>query len=291
MRQNSLTHVPEMKSGSFKRWQALIRQYSGIWIPTNRALFLKTSLLRRIRALDLSDYEEYYQKLQDKNWASLEWFQLIDALTIHETSFFRHKESFDLVQHVCQQKIIQSANANSDCNIQIWSVGCSTGEEPYSLAIALEELALGSLNEKGLRFFYGITGVDISYPALTAARKAIYSERKIHMIAPEIRERYFNRHDSDHWRIKEKLRNRVLYLQSNLNQLTKAPKRNYDVIYCQNVLIYFRPEDRVEILSELVERLIPGGVLVLGLGEIINWQHPELVRIDEKNCLAFQRQL
>ena len=80
-------------------------------------------------------------------------------------------------------------------------------------------------------------------------------------------------------------------MQSNLNQLTKAPKRNYDVIYCQNVLIYFRPEDRVEILSELVERLIPGGVLVLGLGEIINWQHPELVRIDEKNCLAFQRQL
>ena len=291
MRQNSLTHVPEMKSGSFKRWQALIRQYSGIWIPTNRALFLKTSLLRRIRALDLSDYEEYYQKLQDKNWASLEWFQLIDALTVHETSFFRHKESFDLVQHVCQQKIIQSANANSDCNIQVWSVGCSTGEEPYSLAIALEELALSSLNDKGLRFFYGITGVDISYPALTAARKAVYSERKIHMIAPEIRERYFNRHDSDHWRVKEKIRNRVLYLQNNLSQLSKAPKRNYDVIYCQNVLIYFRPEDRVEILDELVGRLIPGGVLILGVGEIINWQHPELVRIDEKNCLAFQRQL
>lgn len=291
MRQNSLTHVPEMKSGSFKRWQALIRQYSGIWIPTNRALFLKTSLLRRIRALDLSDYEEYYQKLQDKSWASLEWFQLIDALTVHETSFFRHKESFDLVQHVCQQKIIQSANANSDCNIQVWSVGCSTGEEPYSLAIALEELALSSLNDKGLRFFYGITGVDISYPALTAARKAVYSERKIHMIAPEIRERYFNRHDSDHWRVKEKIRNRVLYLQNNLSQLSKAPKRNYDVIYCQNVLIYFRPEDRVEILDELVGRLIPGGVLILGVGEIINWQHPELVRIDEKNCLAFQRQL
>lgn len=291
MKQSSLTHVPDMETASFERWQSLIRKYSGIWIPANRQLFLKTSLLKRIRDLNLKGYDEYYLKLQDKSWASIEWFQLIDALTIHETSFFRHKESFDLVQHVCQQKINQSANSNSDCNVQIWSVGCSTGEEPYSLAIALEELSLNSLTEKGLRFYYGITGIDISYPALTAARRAIYSDRKLHMMSPDIQASYFNRHDGKHWRVKENIRNRVLFLQGNLNDIAQSPKRNYDVIFCQNVLIYFRPEDRINILEGLVERLIPGGVLILGLGEIINWTHPELVRIDEKNCLAYQRQL
>ncbi|NVK22579.1 MAG: protein-glutamate O-methyltransferase CheR [Kangiellaceae bacterium] len=280
-----------MELGSFKRWQALIRKYSGIWIPSHREIFLKTSLLKRIRELHLTGYDEYYQKLQDKNWASLEWFQLIDALTIHETSFFRHKESFDLVQHVCQQKIVQSANAESDCNIQLWSVGCSTGEEPYSLAIALEELSVKTLNEKGLRFFYGITGIDISYPALSSARQAIYSERKLHMMSQQIKEKYFNRHDDQHWQVKEDIRNRVLFLQSNLNEIAKAPKRNYDVIYCQNVLIYFQPEDRIKILEALVERLIPGGVLILGVGEIINWNHPLLSRINDKNCLAYQRQI
>ena len=290
MKHSALTHVPEMELSSFENWQALIREYSGIWIPTNRKLFLKTSLLKRIRDLDLSSYDEYYEKLQDKNWASLEWFQLIDALTIHETSFFRHKESFDLVQHVSQQKVMQSANADSDCNIQIWSVGCSTGEEPYSLAIALEELSLNPLNEKGLRFYYGITGIDISYPALSAARQAIYSERKLHMMSAEIKNKYFHRHDDRSWQIKENIRNRVLFLQNNLNDIASAPKRNFDVIFCQNVLIYFQSKDRVSILEELVERLIPGGVLILGVGEIINWSHPKLTRINNKDCLAYQRQ-
>lgn len=288
---SSLTHVPEMELDSFERWQALIRKYSGIWIPTNRKLFLKTSLLKRIKILELESYDSYYERLQDKSWASLEWFKLIDTLTIHETSFFRHQESFDLVQHICQQKIQQSANANSDCNVQIWSVGCSTGEEPYSLALALEELDDEPLIKRGLRLFYGVTGIDISYPALNLARDGIYTDRKLHVMSESIRNKYFVEQDRKQWQINEKIRSRVLFLQSNLQEIAQAPKRNYDVIYCQNVLIYFQPEDRVKILEELVERLIPGGILVLGVGEIINWKHPKLARIDEKNCLAYQRQL
>lgn len=286
-----LSRLPDMPGGEFGRWQKLIQKYSGIWIPEHRKTFLQTSLLRRIRAHKLEDYSSYYEKLQNGAWGSLEWFYLIDHLTVHETSFIRHGPSFDLVKRFSEARISDALQRQSDCKIQVWSVGCSTGEEAYSLALILENLDKQELVRAGLGFYYGVTGLDISLPALQQAREGIFEARKLSALAPRQVSDCFVKVSDSEYRIKDEFRKRTCFVRGNLKELRQAPRHNYDVIFCQNVLIYFQPQTRIKILDELVARLLPEGILVLGPGEVTDWKHPDLVRVDDKYCLAYQRRV
>ena len=171
--------------------------------------------------------------------------------------------------------------------LNLWSAGCSTGEEPYSLALLVEDL-LDSTHRKDV--FYGITATDISLPTLAKAKLGIYNERKLHGIPEKLKEQYFyilaNHRD---WQISQSLKARIAFAQLNLMELEKAPFSDMDVIFCQNVLIYFRRFRKRDVVSHLASRLQLGGILVLGVGEIMDWQHPLLERIDYPDTLAFRR--
>jgi len=166
-------------------------------------------------------------------------------------------------------------NRELKSNFEVWSLGCATGEEPYSLSMVINDC----FELAGLEAFYGVTATDISQPALQHARQGIYSARKLESLSLEEKSRYFDLGDGDHFQVKRKLRDRVCFSSGNLLGLAQMPVAGMDVIFCQNVLIYFRRWRRREILNELVSRLKPGGVLVIGLGEVVDWNH-ELVRRD-----------
>ena len=273
--------APEMAAAEFARWQKLIDVRTGIHLPSHRQNFLQQALMTRMRELGQTDYNQYFVSLRDGAQAAIEWACLVDLLTVHETRFFRHPESFDLVRSFCRNYLLQDESVRSR-SLQLWSVGCSTGEEVYSLAILMQELQqeIGS-------FYYGVTGTDISYPALASAREGIYHLRRLIGISDEQRPTAFTALGDDYYQVVSNVRQRTCFVQGNIHDLRLSKQQMFDVIYCQNVMIYFQNEKRRELLNTLVEHLRPGGMLVLAPGEVLRWNHPDMTKIQNKHCLAY----
>lgn len=267
----------------FELWQTLIEARTGMTIGAARRTFLETSLGIRMREIGLNDYEAYYEQLMAGPVAEREWAVLVDRLTVQETSFFRHPSSFALVRQHVSELLLKDPGRKS---LNLWSVGCSTGEEPYSLAMQTD----AQLAELRRKVFFGVTATDISLPTLGRARTGIYGERRLHNVPSAWKEKYFQPVvGKKEWQVTDELKRRVAFVQLNIMELDRAPMAGMDVIFCQNVLIYFRRFRKRDILTNLAVRLAPGGLMVLGLGEAMDWAHPQLVRVDYPDTMAFRR--
>jgi len=273
--------LPDMDDDQFQQWQTLLEDRTGMLLAPQRKTYLQTSLGIRMREIGCTDYQEYYNKVVSGPRGVIEWATLVDRLTVQETRFFRNRSSCNLVKDY----LITRPDEVVGRAIEIWSVGCSTGEEAYTLAMIAEE-CLGAL---GIGTYYGITGTDISQPALVKAREGSYHRRKLEALEPRLRTKFFEPLGNERFRIIDTLRERVCFARVNVLELDSTPMHGMDVIYCQNLLIYFRRWRRKEILNRLVERLVPGGLLVLGLGEIVDWVHPHLERVPDDKTLAYTR--
>ncbi len=277
----TLQPTPTLEGKEFDQWRDLLEERTGISLSTQQQAFLQTQVTMRMRELGLKDYAEYYEKLHDGIWGKAEWSLLVDRLTVKETSFFRHRHSYDCVRRELQDRI---AAQTLDSSFDVWSVGCSTGEEPYSLAMLLNEC----FEFAQLEPYFGIFATDISMPALSKARAGVYSERKIEGLSANERQRYFKDLDDGRYKIVDKLQDRLCFSQGNVIDMTAMPVEKMDVIFCQNVLIYFRRWRRREILDNLVKHLKPKGLLIIGLGEMVEWKHPQLQRLKDEQVQAYQ---
>lgn len=278
----SLQPLADMSAADFRDWQALLEDRTGVVVNEQRRAFLQTSLGARMRELGIADYGTYYRQVTDGPRGAVEWSNLLDRLTVQETRFFRHKASFDVLESFLLQRLEQVGPSRP---LALWSVGCSSGEEPYSLAMVAAKV----LEDAGLAPLYGVTGTDISLNALNRAREATYAARKLADIDPELATRYFSAQDDGRYRVIPDLAGRVCCARLNVLELAKAPMSGMDVIFCQNLLIYFRRWRRREILNRLAERLAPGGLLVIGVGEVADWHHPLLEPVADERVLAFTR--
>lgn len=275
--------VTPISDEQFELWRALIEARTGMMFTQTRRPFLEIALSTRMREIALDDYDVYYQLVMIEAGGEREWVLLVDRLAVQETSFFRHASSYALVEKYLKRLLSDVARHE----LNVWSAGCSTGEEPYSLALLMEDL-LASAKRKDV--FYGITATDISLPTLMKARQGIYNERKLQGIPESLKQQYFqmlpNHRD---WQVSQQLKSRIAFAQLNLMELEKAPFADMDVIFCQNVLIYFRRFRKRDVVSHLAARLQVGGILVLGVGEVMDWQHPLLERVDYPDTLAYRR--
>lgn len=266
----SLQAVPDISDQEFALWSKLLEERAGIYLSAQQRTFLQTQVVMRMRELGLSDFTSYYQLIVDGVAGMVEWSRLIDRLVVKETSFFRHTPSYDFVTRHLAAHLGQPAQHS----YEVWSVGCSTGEEPYSLAMVLAE-GFASAHREPL---FGITATDISRAALSLAKNGIYSERKLDFIPQALREKYLMAVEDGRWQIHRSLRERVCFNQANLLDINDMPAVQVDLIYCQNLLVYFRRWLREKILNAFVQRLKPGGALVIGLGEVLDWSHPSMQR-------------
>ena len=268
----SLQHFGELSDAAFERWRALLEARSGMSLSEAQRVYLQTQLAMRAREMELPGYEEYYAMVTaDTVPARLEWQHFIDHLAVRETRFFRHPQAVEfVVQHVRSR-----LKASPEAAFDIWSVGCSSGEEPYTLAMAINDAYL--LAELEPRF--SITATDISRAALAVAKAGIYSERKLELVPTAQRRRYFIRHAGSDYKVEPDIAERICFNQGNVLDISAMPALPVDVVFCQNLLIYFRKELRMRVLDAFASRLKPGGILVIGLGEIANWKHPKLRRV------------
>lgn len=291
----------------FGQWRSLLEERTGISLSEQQQAFLQTQITMRMRELGLNDYSEYRAHVMDGLWGKTEWSVLVDRLMIKETSFFRHPASIECVRRLLQNRINNQAindqviknaagnvqelpsrqvgNGIANNSFDVWSVGCSTGEEPYSLAMVINDC----FELAQLKPYYGIYATDISLPALSKAREGIYSKRRLETLSEHHRRFYFQDLHNGSYKVVDRLQERLCFCQANIIELRSMPLEKMDVIYCQNVMIYFQQEQRMAILQQLVEHLKPGGLLVIGLGEVTNWKHPLLQRISDERVQAYLR--
>lgn len=275
--------LPTMDDASLNNWLELLEQRTGICLPKERQSFLLSSLDLRLRELELSNYEAYYQYLTNGVQGELEWELLVDRLTVHETRFMRDEHALSLITQRCLPEF--QSNADKDSLFKVWSVGCATGEEPYSLAMVIDNY----LRQNNASFDYRILATDISLASLITAQWGIYLHNRGKNMLPEYRERYTQPHDNSHFKVNGAIRDKVKFSQFNLLGLADAQLPLMDVVICQNVLIYFRQEQRRKILDEIVRFIKPGGTLILGAGEVINWKNPLVKSVGFPSTMAFQR--
>ncbi len=274
---------PAMDDAEFERWVRLLEARTGVTVPPERKPFLVTGLRRRMRETGHRAFGDYYEELLDGARGAMEWAALVDHLTVHETHFFRHPPSLELIRDGWLPDWLASTAPEQP--LHVLSVGCSTGEEAYTLAMVLD----AALSQVQPPRRFGITATDVSQPALAAARQAIYPAARLEEIPRQYRMDALEPAAGGGFRIAERLRARVGFACVNLLHASRAPLRQLDLIYCQNVLIYFARERRGELLDGLARLLRPNGLMVLGPGEITGWNHPQLSRTGGRQTLAYVR--
>lgn len=205
---------------------------TGIRLEAKRRSFTDRRLGERMRATGAQTFREYFAKV--KFQASGEELQaLINEMTVNETYFFREEYQFDcLVNHLLDE-VVQGKKPGEA--VRIWSAPCSTGEEPYSLAIwILEKWSKADVWD------IEIHGSDVDSRVLSKARAGIYEERALHRVSPELRRKYFSEHGAKSWQIRPELRQSIDFSLCNVSDPAQmAGRRHYDVIFCRNLLIYF----------------------------------------------------
>ena len=267
----SLQAPIELSENQFVQWSKLVEERTGIQLSVRQKTLLQTQVTLRMRELGCADYNDYFAQVTQGLSGMREWSKLVDRLTVRETSFFRHRPSLEYVRRFLQNRINKNSVGQS---FDIWSLGCASGEEAYSLAMVANdcfELAM-------LPPYYGITAMDISQSALELARAACYTKSRLGTLRTEEVQRYLVELDQGRFQVIGKLRDRVCFCSVNVVQTNSLPKLAVDVIFCQNLLVYFRRWLRRDILNSLADRLKPGGVLIVGAGEVADWEHPRLSR-------------
>jgi chemotaxis protein methyltransferase CheR/type IV pilus assembly protein PilK len=271
-----------MDDVQFNSWTSLLEQRTGMYLPKERRSFLETNLGLRMKEIGIDNYESYYEHLLSAEYGRREWLILVDRLTVHETRFFRHQPSLDVLEEVFLPALFDSEPDRK--KLQIWSAGCSTGEEVYTLGMVVDQYVKQSINPN---CYLAITGMDISVPALVTARKALYEKYKVRHVPDTYLDNYFISLEDGRFQVISELKKRVCFVPFNIIDIKQILLEPMDIIVCQNVLIYFNRERRKQIIHQLVKRLKPGGFLMLGAGEALNNPHPELEKIDFPNSLAF----
>jgi chemotaxis protein methyltransferase CheR len=246
----------------FRDW---IRAHAGIHLAVAKRALLVARLGRRLRALGLCSFDDYYRHVTGEHGAA-ERVQLLDAITTNETHFFRAPRQFDFLERtVFPAWRADAAAGRRSSSIRIWSAACASGEEPYSLAMSLLYHFPAASG-----FALEILASDLSTRALAQAREATWPISRAEEIPPHYRKAYMLRGKGSQlgrMRAGPELRALVRFERLNLNDARYPLEGSFDLILCRNVLIYFDDATRAAVLDRLIERLAPRGYLLLGHAE------------------------
>ena len=272
--------VRPMSGSEFKHLSEFIHVRCGIKMPPAKKAMLEARLQKRLKSLGITLFEEYCDYLFNFNDrdSENELVQMINAVTTNKTDFFREPVHFHFLTETVLPEYITTGGAGK--KFTVWSAGCSTGEEPYSLAMVLNECAL---RFPGFRF--SILATDISTKVLEQARLGIYEQKQAEAIPPHLREKYLMRskdRSKKLVRIVPRIRSLVCFDRLNLMDEHLGLPQPADAIFCRNVIIYFEREEQEKLLGRLCRSLKPGGHLFLGHSETVVGFNLPLIRETSK---------
>jgi chemotaxis protein methyltransferase CheR len=264
----------------FRLFKGLVYEESGMFLAEGKKDFLENRLMKRMRATNMSTPYWYYRFLLANRQAEL--LVLLDCLTINETSFFRNEPQFELFKSVILPEVIGRREKEGQRKLRIWSAGCSTGEEPYSIAMAV----LDSVQYPDL-WDTRIYASDLSLKALELAHHGVFSSDKVNETVPEkTRARYFES-SGDDVRVNDRVRKLVVFDYHNLKH--ENSMRDLDIIFCRNVMIYFDEEEQKRVVNKFYDCLVPDGYLLLGHAESLHGWNMNFQFLHDNKGTAYRK--
>jgi len=263
-----LMKIDSLCDKDFNRLSDYITSSFGIKMPAVKKTMLESRLLKRLRRLKLTSYKDYCDYLFSPEGMESEIPHFINKVTTNKTDFYREPEHFSyLIQAVLPK--LAGERGGLLRNLRIWSAGCSTGEEPYTLAIVLKEFA-----EKHPQYQLGfsILATDISEEALITGHRAVYDESKIDPIPLHIKKKFLMKskiRESGLVKIAPEIRDHVEFSRLNLMDKDFRFSKKMDIVFCRNVIIYFDRETQEAILNRVCRHIISGGYFFQGHSESI----------------------
>ena len=278
--------------------QTLVYQECGMHFDARRSHFLRDRVLRRLRECRMDNFYSYYQLLISAEGRQ-ELHNLLENLTVNETSFFRNKAQLDLFHRQILEEIITKKQERRDYQIRIWSAGCSTGQEPYTIAMLIADaLAYHHLRRpiagetawpKPLvpsPWCVEIPASDISYSVLRAGQEGIYNEHQMASVDYSYRLRYFDK-VGERYAVKKAIQELVHFDFHNLK--TEFLPRSNDVIFCRNVMMYFDEAEQRRLIEKFYRCLSPGGYLLVGHAESLLGLTDKFTMIFRNSGTAYKR--
>jgi chemotaxis protein methyltransferase CheR len=288
----------QFTEAELKLLQALVYQECGMHFDERRVHFLQDRLQRRLKECQFDSFYSYYRLLISHEGKE-ELSRLLENLTVNETSFFRNKAQLDLFHKYILDEILHHKQERRDYSLRIWSAGCSTGQEPYTIAMLVAD---------GLAYYYlrnplpfespspkplipppwrvEILASDISYSVLRAGQEGIYSETQMAGVDYSYRLRYFDK-IGDRYAVKKSVKELVHFDFHNL-KTEYLPQRN-DLIFCRNVMMYFDEAEQKRLIEKFARCLNSGGHLFVGHAESLLGMTEKFAMVHRNSGTAYQK--
>jgi chemotaxis protein methyltransferase CheR len=281
-----------------KLLQTLVYQECGMFFDERRAHFLQDRLQRRLRVCQLESFYSYYRLLTSREGRS-ELAALLENLTVNETSFFRNKPQMDLFHKTVLEELLRRKNQRRDWLLRIWSAGCSTGQEPYTLAMLIcdtlayyylrNSLPVPTVTPRPMvpaPWKVEVLASDISYSVLRAGQEGLYSETQMQSVDYSFRLRYFDK-VGERYAVKPGIKQMVHFDFHNL-KTEYLPQRN-DIIFCRNVMMYFDEPEQKRLVEKFYRCLNPEGHLFVGHAESLLGLTDKFTMVHRHSGTAYQR--
>jgi chemotaxis protein methyltransferase CheR len=251
----------DLSKKEFQLFQEIIHRETGIHMSDKKKKLIVARLSKRLRALNLQSFTQYYEYLNDGTDAGNEIVNLINRITTNKTNFFREKHHFDFLAYELFPQMIARSEVSGARRLRIWSAGCSSGEEPYTLAMIAAE-AFKSQRGWDIK----ILATDLDTEILQKAIAGVYPTQTVAPIPKEYLGRYFTR-STDGYTAGNGLKSMITFRKLNLMNATFPMKRPFDIIFCRNVIIYFDVPTKESLLIRFYHHLKEGGYMFIGHSE------------------------
>jgi chemotaxis protein methyltransferase CheR len=265
---NPMLTTVELTDPLYKKFVTLVYKSAGISLGDAKRELVRSRLLKRLRALEIATYEEYYELVSMRDPDGSELTRMLDAISTNKTDFFRENQHFEFLAKNLLPGLAEKARGHNTPRIRIWSAGCSSGEEPYTLAMVLRENLPSDLLPKTK-----ILATDISTQMLTTAQAGRYEEEKVKPVPAKIRIASFEKARSPKgviYTVKPEVRAMITFRRLNLMREKYPFSGKFDVIFCRNVMIYFDRPTQERLVNRFHDSLCSGGHLFIGHSESLN---------------------
>jgi len=280
--------MPESKTitlsqSQFEKLRKIIYDRSGIHFPDAKKYVLESRLGRRLEELELGDYDQYVQFLSMGPYMDDEFQEMFNKITINETSFFRNEPQLDVFERHTLPTLLEARGGVK--RLRIWSAACSSGEEPYTLAMIVHR----ALGLRLMDWKIEILGTDISERVLTEAQGGRYTDYSMRSTNPLTKSRYFKQ-DGPYWNIDPVIKSMVNFDLHNLKDRISAKRYGvWDVIFCRNVMIYFDDAMKEQVVNSFAGQLPGDGWLFIGHSETLRGMNTPFIQVDHAQGFCYQK--